>query len=77
MQTDKQLPSKHYQVELDQKLKGYRPNALGVGRYLIGRSEGCDIIIPHGSISSVHAVLEITPNGFSIYDMNSKHGTLH
>ncbi len=75
MQTDKQLPSKHYQVELDQKLKGYRPNALGVGRYLIGRSEGCDIIIPHGSISSVHAVLEITPNGFSIYDMNSKHGT--
>ena len=49
--------------------------ALGVGRYLIGRSESCDLIILSNIISSVHAVLEVTKSEIKIYDMNSRNGT--
>lgn len=49
--------------------------ALSVGRYLIGRSESCELVIVSNVISSVHAVLEVTPHGLKIYDMNSRNGT--
>ena len=48
---------------------------LRVGRYLIGRTESCDIIISSTVVSAIHAVLEVTPKGLKIYDMNSKNGT--
>lgn len=48
---------------------------LKKGRYLVGRSESCDVIIDSGVISAVHAVIEITDKGIQIYDMNSKNGT--
>ncbi|MFT6631684.1 MAG: outer membrane biosynthesis protein TonB [Bacteriovoracaceae bacterium] len=54
---------------------GIVPSNLTVGRYLVGRTESCEVIIPKTDISSVHAVLEVTPRGFIVYDMNSKNGT--
>lgn len=45
-------------------------------RSLVGRGLACDIVIPFGDISSIHAVLEITKKGkIKIYDLNSKNGT--
>jgi pSer/pThr/pTyr-binding forkhead associated (FHA) protein len=49
--------------------------ALSVGRYLIGRSESCELVIVSNVVSSVHAVLEVTPQGIKVYDMNSRNGT--
>jgi pSer/pThr/pTyr-binding forkhead associated (FHA) protein/outer membrane biosynthesis protein TonB len=54
---------------------GIIPSNLTVGRYLVGRTESCEVIIPKSDVSSVHAVLEVTPRGFIVYDMNSKNGT--
>jgi len=48
---------------------------LKLGRYLIGRSESCDIIIDSPVISAIHAVIEVTPKGLQLFDMNSKNGT--
>jgi pSer/pThr/pTyr-binding forkhead associated (FHA) protein/outer membrane biosynthesis protein TonB len=50
-------------------------SVLEVGRYLVGRSESCDLCIPDDSVSAVHAVLEIFTNKAIIYDMNSTNGT--
>lgn len=48
---------------------------ITIGRYLVGRTEACDIVISVGGVSAVHAVLEVTHHGVKIYDMNSKNGT--
>ncbi|MEX1099511.1 MAG: FHA domain-containing protein, partial [Bacteriovoracaceae bacterium] len=53
------------------KIKG---NVFAKGRILAGRSESCDFVIPSNVISAVHAVIEITPKGAKIFDMNSKNG---
>ena len=45
------------------------------GRILIGRTESCDLMVNHDSISAVHAVLEIFDDRAVIYDMNSTNGT--
>lgn len=45
------------------------------GRILLGRSESCDLIANHESVSAVHAVLEIFEDRAVIYDMNSTNGT--
>jgi outer membrane biosynthesis protein TonB len=45
------------------------------GRYLMGRSESCDLVAGHESVSAVHAVLEIFDDKAIIYDMNSTNGT--
>ncbi len=55
-----------------QSVKG---NVLSKGRILVGRTESCEIVIPSSGVSAVHAVLEITPSGAKVYDMNSKNGT--
>lgn len=54
------------------KIKG---NILTKGRILVGRTESCEFVIPSDVVSAVHAVIEVTPNGAKIYDMNSKNGT--
>jgi len=54
---------------------GFTSTVLGPGRYLVGRTESCDIIIPTQVISSVHAVIEVTPNIIKVFDMNSKNGS--
>lgn len=48
---------------------------FGVGRMLLGRSESCDFILTSPVVSSIHAVLEITPRRAVLYDMNSRNGT--
>lgn len=48
---------------------------FGKGRILLGRTESCDLIVNHDSISAVHAVLEIFDDKAVIYDMNSTNGT--
>ncbi len=45
------------------------------GRFLIGRSESCDVVVDNDSISAVHAVLEVFDEHARIYDMNSTNGT--
>jgi pSer/pThr/pTyr-binding forkhead associated (FHA) protein len=75
VETTKSKEVKLYQLLPDlpgQKIKG---SILSKGRILVGRTESCEIVIPSGAISAVHAVFEITPNGAKVYDMNSKNGT--
>ncbi len=45
------------------------------GRILLGRSESCDLLANHDSVSAVHAVIEIFDDKAVIYDMNSTNGT--
>ena len=54
------------------KGKGY---IISKKRVLLGRAETCDVVIPHPSVSSIHAVLEIDGNEYKLYDMNSTNGT--
>lgn len=48
---------------------------FGTGRILLGRTESCDLMINHDSVSAVHAVMEIFNDKAIIYDMNSTNGT--
>lgn len=54
------------------KVKG---GVFGKGRLLLGRTESCDLIVNHDSVSAVHAVMEIHDNKAVIFDMNSTNGT--
>ncbi|MES2528748.1 MAG: AgmX/PglI C-terminal domain-containing protein [Bdellovibrionota bacterium] len=45
------------------------------GRLLLGRSESCDLMANHDSVSAIHAVLEIFEDKAVLYDMNSTNGT--
>lgn len=45
------------------------------GRILLGRSESCDLMAQHDSVSAIHAVLEIFDDRAVLYDMNSTNGT--
>lgn len=50
--------------------------SLAVGRFSIGSSSQCDIMIEDSSVSPIHAVIEvISPQKIFIYDMNSSEGT--
>ncbi len=54
------------------RIKG---GVFGKGRILLGRSESCELMIHHDSISAIHAVMEIFEDKAVIYDMNSTNGT--
>ena len=42
----------------------------------IGRSEDCDIVLDHGSVSRVHATVQATPDGYlAVMDADSSNGT--
>lgn len=58
-------------VSPDIKIQG---NVFAKGKILLGRSESCDLIIHHDAISTVHAVLEVSENKATIFDMNSTNG---
>jgi outer membrane biosynthesis protein TonB len=64
-----------FQLLPESSIPGLRGSVLKIGRYLVGRTESCDVVVPSGIVSSVHAVLEVTPREIKIYDMNSKNGT--
>ncbi len=41
----------------------------------IGRARNTDIIIPDGDLSKLHAMITVSPDGYSIADADSKNGT--
>lgn len=46
-------------------------------RCLIGRGQACDIVLPFGDVSTIHAVLEFDgKDQFKIFDLDSKNGTI-
>jgi len=64
-----------FQMIPKEKGRGIKGNTFSKGRILVGRTESCEFIISSGAISAVHAVLEVTPKGAKLFDMNSKNGT--
>lgn len=64
-----------FQLRPVNKVKGMKLPSLTVGRYLVGRAESCEIIIPRNDISAIHAVIEVKHSGMVVYDMNSTNGT--
>ena len=48
---------------------------LEKGRYRIGRSSDCDLVLPSASVSRYHAVVEKVGNDFFIEDLKSTNGT--
>ncbi len=75
MNIEKSKKEQLFQITLDDANLNIEGSVIPYGRKLIGRSESCDIVIGHPSVSAVHAVLEISPRGIKIFDMNSKNGS--
>ena len=48
---------------------------IGKPEVLLGRSEGCDIVLPARAISRRHAQIMHTDAGYVLRDLNSKNGT--
>ena len=61
-------------VEYLDKKEEYQLTKL---RHTLGRDPDNDIAIPISTISRLHAVLNRTPNGYSIVDQNSTNGLLY
>lgn len=55
--------------------KGRKAHPIKKKRVLVGRSQACDIVIPHNEVTAIHAVIEIHGDRFKVYDMNSTNGT--
>lgn len=55
--------------------EGRKALLLSKKRVLIGRSQTCDIKIPHNEVTAIHAVLEAHGGKFKVFDMNSTNGT--
>ena len=47
----------------------------GPGPWTIGRSDGCRLVIAHGTVSRRHAVLRRTAEGLEVRDLGSLNGT--
>ncbi len=75
MEVSKNKSESLYQLMPKGNVHGIRGNVFSKGRVLIGRVDSCDLIVPSGVVSAVHAILELTPKGAKVYDMNSKNGT--
>lgn len=75
MEINKASHQKLYHMYPEDHISGVKGNVFSTGRILIGRAESCDFVINSSIISAVHAVLEITPKGVRLFDMNSKNGT--
>lgn len=75
MEIEKNKRQKMFEI----KLRGTHAKAKGgvfsKGRILLGRTESCDLMVNHDSVSAVHAVMEIFDDRAIIYDMNSTNGT--
>lgn len=74
MEISKNRSERLYQLSPSGHVAGVKGNVFSKGRILVGRTESCDLVIPSGIVSAVHAVIEVTPAGAKIYDMNSKNG---
>lgn len=49
---------------------------LGLGKHTLGRAAGGDVVIDHADVSRRHAEIEITRDGATIRDLDSKNGVL-
>ena len=74
MEISKNRAERLYQMLPVGHVPGVKGNVFAGGRILAGRAESCDLVIPSNVVSAVHAVIEVTPKGARIYDMNSKNG---
>ncbi|MEK6624209.1 MAG: FHA domain-containing protein, partial [Bdellovibrionota bacterium] len=45
------------------------------GRFLVGSSDRCDLVLDSSTVSGIHAVVEADLGGLKLYDMNSMSGT--
>ncbi|HEX6419799.1 MAG TPA: FHA domain-containing protein, partial [Acidimicrobiales bacterium] len=49
---------------------------LATGTAVIGRAPGCDVVLPHGTLSRRHAALTVPPGGgLTVEDLGSHNGT--
>lgn len=53
-----------------------RSRPLFFGRFLIGSSDNCDIVVDHPSVNGIHCVLELFPHQKKIYDLSGEFGML-
>lgn len=75
MELEKKKQSKMFELRPTSSHSKTKGGVFGKGRFLLGRTESCDVIVNHDAISGVHAVLEIFDDKAKIYDMNSTNGT--
>jgi pSer/pThr/pTyr-binding forkhead associated (FHA) protein/outer membrane biosynthesis protein TonB len=75
VEINKASHQKLYHMYPEDHISGVTGNVFSTGRVLVGRAESCDFVINSNIVSAVHAVLEITPKGVKLYDMNSRNGT--
>jgi outer membrane biosynthesis protein TonB len=73
MQVSTEATLNFYQLRAKnpQSLKVYG-KPLTHGRYLVGSSDSCDIVIDHASVSPIHAIMEIFPQQTAIYELSGK-----
>lgn len=64
----------------DWQLRGVSGESFGrvvplQGRVIVGRGEGCDLVLEATEVSRQHAALEVGPEGVVVEDMESSNGT--
>lgn len=75
MEIERNKTSALFEIRPTRDIAKFKGGVFPKGRILLGRSESCDLIANHDSVSAVHAVLEIFDDKAVIYDMNSTNGT--
>src|SRR5512135_752494 len=53
---------------------GHRDVLLGPGKYLIGRSSSCNVVLDAPLVSRRHAVLEVEVDRVAVADLGSRNG---
>jgi pSer/pThr/pTyr-binding forkhead associated (FHA) protein len=48
---------------------------LKPGTFVVGRSSGCDLILPHESVSRRHAEIQVALGCVTVVDLDSRNGT--
>lgn len=48
---------------------------LAPGKFIVGRSSGCDLVLPHESVSRRHAEIQVSADGVAVVDLGSRNGT--
>lgn len=64
----------------DWQLRGVSGESFGrvvplQGRVIVGRGEGCDVVLEATEISRQHAAIEVGPGGVTVEDLDSSNGT--
>ncbi len=62
-------------IEIQDRQGNKQAYELALGRYVLGKSDKCDIMLPDSHVSRNHAVLEISDTDVILSDNNSTNGT--